>query len=303
MTLWNIDGPNLDRGYVNLRDGQSATEHALREALDEKWAAYEPYADPDYREGFARDPHARFWEMYVGRTLLQAGKTLLTSAERRRQGGLPDICVLDGGRRVWIEAISPDVGDAGPDQVRGPTAINKGGGLAPAPTRQAHLRTTGALWTKSQVIEKYVREGVIAPEDVRLIAIGAGRFGIYVPEDPLPLILSAVFPIGEAFVTLDAESGDTIEQGFHPSFEISRHSGSIPRTAFLDPRFAHVSGILWSRVGIGNWSRAQRPLTLVHNPLATVPMATHWSAWDREFVAIEKDNEWLATDILASEPD
>jgi len=302
-TLWDVDGPNLDLGYVSLREGRTATEQALREALDAKWGVYEPYADPEFREGFARDPHARFWEMYIGEALLQAGMTLLTSADRERRGGQPDICALDGERRVWIEAIAPDVGDVGPDQVRGPTPINEGGGVAFAPTRQAQLRITSALWTKSQVIQRYLREGVIAPRDVRLIAIGAGRFGLYASEDPLPLILSAVFPIGEAFVTLETESGETIDQGFRPSFEIGRRGGSISRTAFLDPQFAHVSGIVWSRAGIGNWSRTQRPLTLVHNPLATVPLTTRWSAWDREFVAVENAEGWVATDILAAESD
>jgi hypothetical protein len=303
MSLWTIQtGANFDRGYENVRNGHSATERRLRADLDAMWAIYEPYADPDFRDGFARDPDARFWEMFLGVQLLDAGKELLPSAERRRRGGRPDICVLENGRRIWIEAIAPDVGEAGPDQVVGPKPINAGGrALNLAPTRQAQLRITSALWTKSQVITTYLNDGVIDADDVRIVAIGGGRFGIYASEDPLPLVLSAVFPIGDFYVTLDRQSDEITRQGFHPSFEIERRGGAIPRTAFIDERFSHISGLIWSRVGIGNCLRAQRPITLVHNPLATIEPPQGWRSWDREFVAKQQGDHWVATDIRAGE--
>jgi len=38
---------------------------------------------------------------------------------------------------------------------------------------------------------------VIAPDDTRIVAISASRFGVYVPEQPLPLIMTTLFPIGD----------------------------------------------------------------------------------------------------------
>ena len=295
-SLWDVHGDNLDLSYVNIREGSYAQERALQEALNIMWASYEPYADPDFREGFARDLDARFWEMYLGKRLIDAGKTLLPTAERQRTGGQPDICVIDGSRRIWIEAIAPEVGDPGPDQVEGPVPINEGGGIILAPTRQAQLRATSAFRKKFKAVESYIREGVIGPDDVRLIAIGAGRFGAYVSEYPLPLIMSAVFPIGKEFASIDIESGQVVEQGFQHSPEIARQGGAIPRNAFLTEQFSPISGIIWSRAGIGNFSR---PLTLVHNPLATLPMPQHWGVWDREFVASNDGDQWIATDIRA----
>jgi hypothetical protein len=67
----------------------------------------------------------------------------------------------------------------------------------------------------------------------------------------------------------------------------------------LDERFADISGVIWSRVGLGNLSRRSRPLTYVHNPLAQVPLATSWGVWDREFVITPRGDEWEANDILA----
>lgn len=298
--IFDIDGDNLDPGFVNIRERQSRAEQEMHELIEAMWAIYEPYADPDFRHGFARDVDGRFWEMYLGCTLLEAGRALLPAAERLREGGQPDLCVVEDGRRIWIEAIAPDDGEPGPDQIARPVPINEGGGFAPAPVRQAQLRTTGAFWTKSRRIAHYLSEGVIGADDVRIIAISASRFGPYVGEDP-PLIISSLFPIGDAYVTVDRETGEIVDQGFHAAPVIERDGDPIPRTAFLDERFADISGVLWSRIGLGNMSRRVRPLTYVHNPLAHRPLPERWGVWDREFVATQDGDNWQAADILAQE--
>ncbi|MCR4268425.1 hypothetical protein [Nitratireductor sp. ZSWI3] len=299
--IFDIDGDNLDPGFVNIRARQSRDEQEMHDRIEAMWETYEPYADPDFRHGFARDVDGRFWEMYLGCTLLEAGRELLPAAERLREGGQPDLCVVEDGRRIWIEAIAPDDGEPGPDQIARPVPINEGGGFAPAPVRQAQLRTTGAFWTKSRRIAHYLSEGVIGADDVRIIAISASRFGPYVGEDP-PLIISSLFPIGDAYITVDRETGEIVDQGFHAAPVIERDGNPIPRTAFLDERFAGISGVLWSRIGLGNMSRRVRPLTYVHNPLAQRPLPERWGVWDREFVATRDGEGWLATDILAHEP-
>lgn len=297
--LFDVGGANLDLGFENLKAAESPIEQELRAMLQEMWSRYEPYADVDFRHGFARDVDGRFWEMYLGCTLLEAGRTLLPVDERQREGGQPDLCVLEHGRRIWIEAITPDEGAPGPDQIVRPVPINQGGGLAAAPIRQAQLRTSGAFWTKAQRIARYLEQGVIAPEDPRIIAISASRFGVYVAEQPLPLIMTTLFPIGGAYITIDRDTGGVLEEGFHAAPFIQRERNPIPRTAFLDERFAHVSGVIWSRIGIGSLSRQVRPITYVHNPLAQAPLPLNWGVWDREFVTTPRDDEWEANDILA----
>ncbi|MFG1179337.1 hypothetical protein [Xanthobacter versatilis] len=100
-------------------------------------ATYEPYADPDFRHGFARDVDGRFWEMYLGCTLIEAGRNLLPIVERKRDGGQLELCVIEDGRRFWIEAIAPRDGDSEPDQVVRPIPINEGGHIIAAPIRPA----------------------------------------------------------------------------------------------------------------------------------------------------------------------
>ena len=297
--LFGVRGTNLDRGFENLKAAELPIEQQLRALLQEMWARYEPYADPDFRQGFARDVDGRFWEMYLGCTLLEAGRTLLPVVDRQREGGQPDLCVVEDGRRIWIEAITPDEGAPGPDQIVRPVPINEGGGLVAAPIRQAQLRTSGAFWTKAQKIGRYIEQGAIAPEDTRIIAISASRFGVYVAEQPLPLIMTTLFPIGDAYITIDRETSDVLEEGFHAAPLIHRERNPIPRTAFLDERFTDISGVIWSRVGLGNTSRQVRPITYVHNPLAQVPLPTNWGVWDREFVTTRQDDGWESDDILA----
>jgi hypothetical protein len=297
--LFDVDGANLDLGFEHLKAAELPVEQQLRALVQEMWADYEPYADQDFRQGFARDVDGRFWEMYLGCTLLDAGRTLLPVADRQRDGGQPDLCVLDNDRRIWIEAITPDEGAPGPDQIVRPVPINEGGGLAAAPIRQAQLRTSSAFWTKAQKITRYIQHGVIAPEDTRIIAISASRFGAYVTEHPLPLIMTTLFPIGDAIITIDRDTGDVLEQGFQAAPLIHRECNPIPRTAFLDERFAEISGVIWSRVGLGNLSREVRPITYVHNPFAQVPLPANWGIWDREFVTTRQGDGWESADILA----
>ena len=54
--LFGIQGENLDRGYVNLAEGRYESERTIRAAHESMWERYEPFADPNFRQGFARDP-------------------------------------------------------------------------------------------------------------------------------------------------------------------------------------------------------------------------------------------------------
>ncbi|WP_193435237.1 hypothetical protein [Brucella pituitosa] len=121
--IFDFDGPNLNKGFINLRAAEHPEEKRLHEIIEGMWERYEPYADADFRDGFARDVDARFWEMYLGWTFLEAGLALLPTSERLREGGQPDLCILTDNGRIWIEAIAPDEGDAGPDQVKRPVLL------------------------------------------------------------------------------------------------------------------------------------------------------------------------------------
>src|SRR4051794_35432444 len=77
--LWGVRGSAVHLGYRNLQEARARAEQQIRSVLDGMWGAYEPYADPDFPSGFARDPEGRFWEMYLGCRLLEANKRPITA--------------------------------------------------------------------------------------------------------------------------------------------------------------------------------------------------------------------------------
>jgi hypothetical protein len=100
---------------------------------------------------------------------------------------------------------------------------------------------------------------------------------------------------------IDIHSGEVVETGYQHSPEISRNAAAspIPRSAFLDEAFSHVSGLLWSRASIGTLGYERAPLSLIHNPMATVPMPRMWGVWDKEFVTNLDGSSWECSDVLA----
>jgi hypothetical protein len=251
--LFEITGEGLDVGYTNLRAGARQTERDIVAALEAMWAVYEPYADADFLPSFARDPEARFWEMFLGCSLLQSGKRLMPSSDRPRMRGGPDLCVLEEGGTIWIEAIAPTRGENPIDAV--PELSDTDRVLSAQPKRQIQLRITSALATKSRITARYIERGLITNNDAVLVAIGASRFGIIAGGPGIPLALSAVFPLGAEFVRIDRDTLEVVDRGYEPSFEIPRENGAIPRSAFLDGTLPHVSGLVWCRASIGNMDR------------------------------------------------
>ncbi len=57
--LFDIHGANLDLGFENLKVAEFPIEQQLHAMPQEMWARYEPYADPNFRQGFARDVDGR----------------------------------------------------------------------------------------------------------------------------------------------------------------------------------------------------------------------------------------------------
>jgi hypothetical protein len=297
--LFDLAEGDLDRGYLNLRAAASPCDAAIKEQLEAMWLRYEPYADADFAEGFARDPEARFWEMYLGCALLDGGKAVQPRMNRPQGQGNPDLCVIDNNRRIWIEAIAPDVGEQGEDQV--PDLFEMVAHVQAQPLRQVQLRITSGLWTKMRQIQRYRADGVIGEQDVCLVAVSGGRFALQAAGEEFPTALSAVYPIGNAFVRVNRDDFQVVAHGHERNEMIRRGGNGIPRTAFFDETFASVSGLIWSRASIGNMDRGARPLALIHNHVARNPMPRGWRVWDEEYEAVRRGPVWAFPRVDARE--
>lgn len=236
--------------------------------------------------------------MYLGICLIEAGKNLVPANKRPKSEGRPDICISDGDRKIWIEAITPARGITGNDQVPDLVPYSIGDIATFVPTRQLYLRISSALWEKTKKIKKYFHQEIINPDDITIIAINGYRISQMITRKNLPYILNVVFPIGDPYVVFDCMSQNEVELSYWPSYEIERKKCPVQRTAFLDKEFSAISGVLWSNIGLGNMNRDLRPLDFVHNPFASIPLPKFWGPWDREYVAEAEAGNWTVTNIL-----
>jgi hypothetical protein len=114
MRLFALDIPDAHVGYRNLWRAEFPHEVAINNGPEELWRRYETYADTDFCSVFARQPDARFWEMYLAIRFLDARKKKRRPEEltREQRNTGPDICVRKGRRRIWIEGIATGAGNS-----------------------------------------------------------------------------------------------------------------------------------------------------------------------------------------------
>lgn len=293
MPLFDLDIPEADTAYLNIQSALSPQEAAIRDALEAFWEIYEPYADTNFRQNFARQPDARFWEMYLTVKLLEAGKNVRPRSELPagdRDAG-PDIRVEEENCAIWIEAITPEPGDpSNVDRVPETIPIREGRMAQASPRRQVELRISSALLEKRQAFERYRQQGLVANNDLCVVAVSGARFHAQSGTVGLPPAVTAVYPLGNEYVTISRETLDVVASGYHHSAEIGRSEATpIPRYAFLHNHFAGVSGLIWSRRTIGNFSAPgqSHDFNFVHNFAADSRFPRGWLDWVEEDVVDE----------------
>jgi hypothetical protein len=290
MGLFDLDVPGATVGWQNVKAAHGQTEAWIKAELEKLWQSYEPFADDAFRSEFASQPEPRFWEMYLTTHLLRLRRRLIQRSEiascKNGDKG-PDIGIRKSNRVIWVEAIAPAVGDDELDKV--PQFLPAGTSekfLHAAPRRQVELRITSALYTKALVFRRYRKEGIIGEKDSRIVAISAGQFSFQAVTGGLPYAVSAVYPFGEQEFTIDRKTAQVVKSEFTLSDTIERKAKPeepIPRTAFQGEEFKDISGIIWSRSSIGNFSTVQRDLSYIHNQRAARPIPRGWIRWREEY--------------------
>jgi hypothetical protein len=297
MGLFDIDVPESTKGWQNLKAAESQTEAWIKVELEKLWQSHEPFADDAFRSEFARQPEPRFWEMYLTTHLLRGRRGLIPRRDiaRCKNGDKgPEVGIRKSNRVIWIEAIAPDKGDDALDQV--PQFLPAGTSeriLRAAPRREVELRITSALYKKALVFRHYRKEGIIGEKDSCIVAISAAQFALQTVTGGLPYALSAVYPFGKEEITIDRKTGKFVKNEFTLSDTIERRAKPeepIKRTAFQSDFFKDISGIVWSRSSIGNFSTIQHDLVYIHNQRATRPIPRHCMRWREEYYPLAGTN-------------
>jgi hypothetical protein len=290
LALFDIDDPDAQVGYRNLKAAEFPQEQAIKKGLEELWLRYKPYADTDFCNAFSRRPDERFWEMYLAVALLHRRRRLRCrdelTADQRNTG--PDLCVRKGRRRIWIEAVSPQRGDEkNLDQIPDLFPANADEGCF-AERYQIELRITASLRRKAKKFERYRERGIISEKDSCVVAVSAGQFSLQAAGAGLPHVVTAVYPFGEEFVVLDPATAEFSSFGHKYSAEIERMKAQAePRTAFQHKEFASIAGLIWSLRSIGNFIGQADDFVYVHNQMAERPIPRQWIDWAEEYYPIE----------------
>jgi len=249
-----------DPEYTNIRDIWHLSED--KEFVETLWRTYRPHADQHFREDACAHFQQRFWEMYLGVTLINHGFTIDAGGKKG-----PEFYIKEQDLKIWTEAIAPGPGE-GADAV---PEIEYGRPIATrVPSEEILLRFRHAIQEKHREYVKYLNENVVAKDDPYIIAVNSKRIRAIVSDPELPFIVKSVFPFGNSFVVWDTKEERMVDRSHSFRDSIDKKSGSkVSTDVFLDPEYAGISAILDSKVGVLNRPKVfGSEFILVHNPLA-----------------------------------
>lgn len=278
VTLFDANISATDAVYLSVRDNPTCAEY--RTFAELLWSKFEPFADSNFRSAIAQSFHQRFWEMYLGYTLLQNGLCL-----RRTGQNAPDIQLMLTKDTIWIEAVAPTVG-SGPDAV--PSIIDSSCRAQRIPTDQIVLRLRNAIEEKYRKYIGYKKSNVVGKMDPFIIAINPRDIPEMLFDSDPPYIIRSVFPIGKAYVTLDQQTLQIIDQVYCFCPAIKKKSGAYVSTnLFCDPKYSGISAIIYCNSNICMHPPSNDigiDFTWIPNPLATTPISPNKIPWGRAYV-------------------
>jgi len=253
-----------------------------------------PHFVEEVVSGDERKLWSRLWEAMLHRHLLSLGFTLHTVDIKKSGERGPDFGIVHQGKTIWVEAVTPSPEGIPASYLKPP---KKGEvELKPVLYEEKLLRWTSVLRDKRKKMESYRKQNVIGETDCTIIAVNSCRLQDYAPHDlgssRLPFSVEAVFPIGPLAYPITLHGQPDGEPANIPRYTIQKpNSAAVPTDNFLDPHYANISAM------IGVWQKdmlsGSLSLTLVHNPLATIPLPRAILGAKKEYVADQKVDHYV----------
>lgn len=270
VSLFDIPEPHAPcELYRALRDAINSHCKAAREHCDELWRAFARHADEHFVAAFPWHLHERWFEMYLTIALERAG----FQVHCPKPG--PDIAITVDGRRVWIEATCAGPGAVGsPDSVPPPVYADSGEmpTIQGRPVHQSVLRILSSLDTKDRAFRRYRENGLIAADDITLVAINVfqipGAWG-----DVDDLFQRALFGRAGKQLWIRRETDAVVRSEWLYQEAIAKQSSGKPVTVvpFADGSRSGVSGVIASGTDVLNrdWPPARLGASMVLFPNMT----------------------------------
>jgi type I restriction enzyme S subunit len=277
--------PAEDDLYNSLRDGLTFSEDEKiiqsmflkddKKNIEHMWSLYEPYADKNFLQEVRKDFHPRFWEMYLGFSLINQGVSL--EQYDKRQGG-PDLLILsDEKLKVWLEAVAPTAG-------RSANAVPEIE-FGDIPDEQIKLRYCSVIDKKYKKYYDYTQKKIISEDDCYVIAVNCRAIPSASKEIDIPRIVRCVLPFGNEVIEIDIDSLEVLDVHHQYQGASYNESGSpVSTNIFLNSDYDVISAILFSNVDALNYPNYPgNDFVLIHNPIAKNPLPRGFIELGREY--------------------
>ena len=271
-------GETVTEGWQTLKDGKDECHAHWRDICNVHYNKYFPYADSNFVSGFKNDPPARFWEMELALTLINAGFKI----DSKDYG--PDVHLLTE-KNIWLEAVCPEMGKKKlPDSIQDYDERPS--------SEKIILRLTNSITSKFKTYQTYIKENVCSGDEPFIIAINGCRLTQGGGDDLTPRIVKAVFGGGDDVISFKGSSQEVTFKCVEKKFitKSNEPKRSIDTTLFKDNNYSGISAILYSdssyqHMPIENGS----DFLMVHNPSARNPIEVGLLAFGKEYIP-EKSN-------------
>lgn len=227
----------------------------------------------------------------------------------------PDFVIEKNGKKIWIEVITPKPEGLPEDWRSG--AMDK---AITTPNDEILLRWTNAIDEKTKKLNGrldsetgefrpgYLQKNIVGPNDSYVIAINGIdlRWHWVFPNlhgiSQYPFAVEAVFGIGPIQIHIDRKTlrathsdqqiRDSIPKSISRSVPVGTFINSGP---FTQNEFKRVSAIWALDIDEMHSVGRERPMVVVHNPLAEFPIEENLLPAFEEYVCTAQANEWQLT--------
>jgi type I restriction enzyme S subunit len=258
-------------------------------------------ADPKFAIELGTGSAQKFWAC-VSEALIALRLRDKTFGARKAVGEGPDLLVMAGNHRIWIEVVCPEPIGVPVDWLN--FELGKVGSV---PHEEILLRWTSAIKAKAEVLVGspdgkqlgYLKSGLVAPDDAYVIAVNGcrlrnGPFPALIGISQYPYAVEAVFPVGPYELKIDRHTLEVIDSGHqHRLYVLNKNRSQVPANTFLDPSFNPVSAIWAVDLNGGSAIGNSEPMAVVHNPNASNPVPTGFLPADDEYVAVPEGDGFI----------